>query len=101
MAAPLPLARLRARGQMVEIRQADLAFTQEEAAGFLRQVQHLELSPDDLAALHRRTEGWIAGLQLAALSMQGLDDAAPFVASFTGSHRQPHRRQDTTRPSLR
>ncbi|MCC6615690.1 MAG: AAA family ATPase [Anaerolineae bacterium] len=83
---PLPLARLRARGQMTELRVADLRFTLDEAAGFLNQVMGLSLSADDVAALETRTEGWIAGLQLAALSMQGSDDVGGFVRSFTGSH---------------
>lgn len=84
---PLPLSRWRARGQMVEIRQDDLQFSLEETYDFLRRVMRLELSSDDIAALHRRTEGWIAGLQLTALSMQGRDDAHRLVQSFTGSHR--------------
>jgi LuxR family maltose regulon positive regulatory protein len=71
----------------VEIRQADLRFTAEEAADFLRRVMRLELSSADITVLHRRTEGWIAGLQLAALSMQGRDDAHQLVQSFAGSHR--------------
>jgi LuxR family maltose regulon positive regulatory protein len=83
----LPRARLRARGQMTELRSADLRFTLPEAAGFLNQVMGLDLSADDIAALETRTEGWIAGLQLAALSMQGLHDTAGFIQSFTGSHR--------------
>ncbi len=83
----LPLARWRARGQMVEIRQADLEFTEAETADFLRRVMQLDVSSVDVAALHRRTEGWIAGLQLAALSMRGQDDVRQFVQSFTGSHR--------------
>jgi LuxR family maltose regulon positive regulatory protein len=81
----LPLARLRARGQMVEIRQEDLRFSLEECADFLNQVMGLNLSPSDVAALERRTEGWIAGLQLAALSMQGRDDLPGFIEAFTGS----------------
>ena len=84
---PLPLSRLRARGQMVDIRQADLRFTEEETADFLRRVMRLALSLDDIAALQQRAEGWIAGLQLAALSMQGQDDAHSLVESFTGSQR--------------
>jgi LuxR family transcriptional regulator, maltose regulon positive regulatory protein len=83
----LPLARLRARGQLTELRATDLRFTPAEATEFLTQVMELSLSPDDIAALETRTEGWIAGLQLAAISMRGLDDAAGFIASFTGSHR--------------
>ncbi len=88
---PLPLARLRARGRLTELRAADLRFTPAEAAEFLNQVMGLNLSPEDIAALEARTEGWIAGLQLAerscAISMQGQHDAASFIKSFTGSHR--------------
>ncbi len=83
----LPLARLRARGQLTELRAADLRFTPAEAAEFLNQVMGLNLSAEDIAALETRTEGWIAGLQLAALSMQGRSDAASFIKAFTGSHR--------------
>jgi LuxR family maltose regulon positive regulatory protein len=83
----LHLARLRARGQLTELRAADLRFTPAEAAEFLNQVMGLNLSAKDITALDRRTEGWIAGLQLAALSMQGHQDAASFIKSFTGSHR--------------
>lgn len=83
---PLPLARLRARSQLTELRAADLRFTASEAATFLNQVMHLNLSAEDIAALETRTEGWIAGLQLAALSMQGHQDATSFIQSFTGSH---------------
>jgi LuxR family maltose regulon positive regulatory protein len=83
----LPLSRLRARGQIADIRQADLLFTAEETNDFLRRVMGLELEPGDIAALQERTEGWIAGLQLAALSLQGRDDAHQIVKSFTGSHR--------------
>jgi LuxR family transcriptional regulator, maltose regulon positive regulatory protein len=82
----LPLGRLRAQGQLAELRVVDLRFTQGEAAGFLNQVMHLDLSTDDIAALEARTEGWIAGLQLAAISMQGHGDAAAFIESFTGGH---------------
>ncbi len=82
----LPLARLRARGQLTELRAADLRFTPAEAAKFLNQMMGLKLSAADIAALEARTEGWIAGLQLAALSMQGRSDAASFIKSFTGSH---------------
>src|SRR5918992_3557151 len=82
----LPLARLRARGQLCELRAADLRFTPSEAAEFLNQVMSLNLSAEDIAALEIRTEGWIAGLQLAALSMQGLADATSFIQSFTGTH---------------
>ena len=82
----LPLARLRVRDQLTELRAADLRFTPAEAAEFLNQVMGLNLSIEDIAALEIRTEGWIAGLQLAALSMQGRSDAANFIKSFTGSH---------------
>ena len=82
----LPLARLRARGQLTELRAADLRFTPFEAAEFLDLAMGLNLSPEDIAALETRTEGWIAGLQLAALSMQGHKDTAGFIKSFTGSH---------------
>src|SRR5438067_5006322 len=82
----LPLARLRARSHLTELRAADLRFTPSEAAAFLNQVMGLNLSAEDIAALERRTEGWIAGLQLAALSLQGQPDAASFITSFTGSH---------------
>ncbi len=82
----LPLARLRARGQLTELRAADLRFTPAEAAEFLNHTMGLDLSADDIAALENRTEGWIAGLQLAALSMQGRSDSARFIESFTGSH---------------
>ena len=82
----LPLARLRARGQLTELRADDLRFTPSEAAEFLNQVMGLNLSEEEVAALESRTEGWIAGLQLAAISMQGLEDASGFIQSFTGSH---------------
>ena len=82
----LPLARLRARGQLSELRAADLRFTPSEAAEFLNQVMRLDLSAEDIAALEARTEGWIAGLQLAAISMQGRLDTASFIQAFTGSH---------------
>jgi LuxR family maltose regulon positive regulatory protein len=82
---PLPLARLRGRGQLVELRAADLRFTPDEAATFLNQVMGLNLTAQHIAALEARTEGWIAGLQLAALSMQGREDISRFIAAFTGS----------------
>ena len=82
----LPLARLRARGQLAELRAAELRFTPVEAAEFLRGVMGLNLSARDIAALDSRTEGWIAGLQLAAISMRGHKDATSFIESFTGSH---------------
>ncbi len=84
---PLPLPRLRVRNQMVELRAEQLRFTPDEALAFLNQVMGLNLSADDVSALERRTEGWIAGLQMAALSLQGHADAASFVKAFTGSHR--------------
>ena len=83
----LPLARLMARDQMTQLRAKDLRFTKIEVADFLNRVMGLDLSEDDIAALDVRTEGWIAGLQLAALSMQGRKDAKNFIKSFTGSHR--------------
>jgi LuxR family maltose regulon positive regulatory protein len=83
----LPLARLRARGQLTELRAADLRFTAAEAADFLNRVMGLSLSAADIAALEARTEGWIAGLQLAALSMRGHADAPGFIRAFAGDHR--------------
>ena len=83
----LPLPRLRARGELLEIRGADLRFTPDEAADYLTGAMGLSLTADDVAALEDRTEGWIAALQLAALSMQGRDDAAEFIAGFTGDDR--------------
>ncbi len=100
----LPLARLRARGELVEIRAADLRFTPQEAAAYLNEAMGLDLAAGDVAALEGRTEGWIAALQLAALSIQGRDDVAGFIAGFAGDdryivdylveevlHRQPER----------
>lgn len=84
---PLPLARLRGQGNLNEIRAADLRFTVEETAVFLTKVMNIDLEANDVAALHHRTEGWIAGIQLAALSMQGRDDARRFVRAFVGSNR--------------
>jgi LuxR family maltose regulon positive regulatory protein len=84
---PLPLARLRARDELAELRAADLRFAPDEAAAFLNEVMGLGLSAADVAALERRTEGWIAGLQLAALSMQGREDAPGFVRAFAGDER--------------
>ncbi len=83
----MPLARLRAHGQLVEIRADDLRLTSDEAAVFLADIMGLVLSPSDVAALTARTEGWIAGLQLAALAMRDQVDRDSFLASFTGSHR--------------
>jgi LuxR family maltose regulon positive regulatory protein len=82
----LPLARLRAQGQLTELRASDLRFTLSEAAEFLHHVMGLKLSTENIASLEARTEGWIAGLQLAALAMQGYQDTAGFIQSFTGSH---------------
>ena len=84
---PLPLARLRARGQLMELRAADLRFSSAEAAEFLNKVMGLNLSRADIAALESRTEGWIAGLQLAAISLQGSHDPTSQIKSFSGSHR--------------
>ena len=83
----LPLARLRARGELVETRAAELRFTPDEAAAYLNEMMGLRLTAGDVAALEGRTEGWIAALQLAALSMQGRDDIAGFIAGFTGDDR--------------
>jgi LuxR family maltose regulon positive regulatory protein len=84
---PLPLVRLRARGLLSELRAADLRFDLHEASAFLHIVMGLDLPAEMLGALERRTEGWIAGLQLAALSLQGRSDVSTFVRAFTGSHR--------------
>jgi LuxR family transcriptional regulator, maltose regulon positive regulatory protein len=84
---PLPLARLRARGQMTELHAADLRFTPEEVAAFLGDAMSLDLSADDVAALEGVTEGWIAALQLAALSMKERKDVSGFIRSFSGGHR--------------
>jgi len=83
----LPVARLRARGELTEIRAADLRFTADEASAFLNTAMGLALSKDDVGALETRTEGWIAGLQLAALSMQDRADVSGFISAFTGSNR--------------
>ncbi|HJT55028.1 MAG TPA: LuxR C-terminal-related transcriptional regulator [Ktedonobacteraceae bacterium] len=84
---PLPLARLRARGLLTEVRAADLRFSSAETSLFLHTSMGLDLSAGDIVALERRTEGWIAGIQLAALSLQGRADVSTFLAAFTGSHR--------------
>jgi LuxR family maltose regulon positive regulatory protein len=84
---PLPLARLRARGQLAELRAADLRFTPEEAAELLGETAGPGLPGPSVAALVARTEGWAAGLQLAGLSLRGHPDPAGFVAAFSGSHR--------------
>ena len=85
---PLALSRLRGRGQVTEIRQSDLRFTPEEAATFLNQSLGLNLVASEIATLEDRTEGWIAGLQMAGLSMQGRDseNTAQFIADFSGRH---------------
>lgn len=82
----LPLARLRVRGKLTEIRVEDLRFAPEEVAEFLNQAMGLNLSPENIAALEARTEGWIAGLQMAALSIEGRTDSSGFIQAFTGSH---------------
>ena len=83
----LPLARLRARGELAEIRAAELRFTPDEAAAYLNGMMGLQLTARDVAVLEARTEGWIAALQLAALSMQGRDDVGGFIAGFAGDDR--------------
>src|SRR6266849_1844738 len=84
---PLPLPRLRVRGQLTELRAAELRFRTAEADTFLEEVMGLHLTPQDVATLQTRTEGWIAGLQLAALSLQGRPTVSDFLPAFTGSHR--------------
>jgi LuxR family maltose regulon positive regulatory protein len=84
---PLPLPRLRARGELTELRATDLRFTQDEATAFLNEVMSLALSADDAARLERSTEGWIAALKLAALSMKGRRNVSEFVAGFSGDNR--------------
>lgn len=83
----LPLARLRVRGQLTEIRAEHLCFNMDECVRFINQVMGLNLNDEQVAALEKRTEGWIAGLQLAAISLQGREDIAGFVSAFTGSNR--------------
>ena len=83
----LPLARLRAKDQLTELRAADLRFVSSEAAEFLNQVMGLNLSPENIAALENRTEGWIVGLQLAAISLKGQEDTTDFLKTFSGNHR--------------
>jgi len=82
----LPLSRLRAQDQLTELRAADLRFTPSEAADFLNQTMGLNLSTEDIAALESRTEGWVAGLQLAALSMRGREDVHGFIRAFAGDN---------------
>ena len=84
---PLPLARMRGRGQLTELRAEDLRFTEEEARRFMAGCPELNLSPDDTAVLSAKTEGWIAGLQLAALAMQGQKETAEFIKDFSGTNR--------------
>jgi len=96
---PLPIARLRGRGQLTELRLADLRFTYDEAAAFLNQTMGLKLSAEDVTALASRTEGWIAGLQMAAIALQSprapqatvparrREEIASFIQAFTGSNR--------------
>lgn len=84
---PLPVARLRGGGQLTELRQADLRFTVDEAAEFLQHVTGLSLAADDAVALNTRAEGWVAGLQMAAISMQGREDVAGFIRALSGSNR--------------
>jgi LuxR family maltose regulon positive regulatory protein len=84
---PLPLARLRARGQIVELRAADLRFTKLEVAQFLNDVMGLHLDARSVAVLEQRTEGWIAGLQMAALSMRDRKDLLAFIEGFSGTNR--------------
>lgn len=84
---PLPLARLRARSDLAELRPADLRFESEEVVTFLNGMVGFDLSADDVTALDERTEGWIAGLQLVALSLQGEGDILGFIDEFTGTHR--------------
>lgn len=83
----LPLSRMRVRGQLSELRAADLRFTFSEAAEFLNQVMGLDLSVEEISAVESRTEGWIAGLQLAALSMRGREDVSGFIRAFAGDNR--------------
>jgi len=83
---PIPLSRLRVGGQLTEIRSDDLRFSHDEVVSFFNDLMDLDLPPQDLAALERRTEGWVAGLQLAALSLQGRADKHEFVEAFSGTH---------------
>ena len=87
MDPPLPLARSRAKDQLTELRANDLRFRADETAAFLNHSMGLSLSVDEVTALEARTEGWIAGLQIAALSMQGHNDVSGFINTFSGSHR--------------
>jgi LuxR family maltose regulon positive regulatory protein len=84
----LPLARMRVRGELVELRAGDLAFTQAESTALLNEALDLDLAPQDVARLHRRTEGWAAGLYLAGLSLRGRQDRSRFIDAFAGDDRQ-------------
>ena len=84
---PLQLARRRARGELLELRAADLSFSKQEAAQFLNENMRLGLSEDDIHTLETRTEGWIAGLQMAAISLQDISDPHTFVTAFSGDDR--------------
>jgi LuxR family maltose regulon positive regulatory protein len=84
---PLELARLRVAGQLVEVRMEQLRFSPQEAGSFLEKVAGVILEEKDVVALNGRTEGWVAGLQMAAISLRGREDVAAFVAAFAGSHR--------------
>jgi LuxR family maltose regulon positive regulatory protein len=84
---PFPLGRLRARGELKELRASDLRFDRQEAATFLNEVMNLELTTDDVSALEDRTEGWIAGLQLSALTLQGRENRSELVKEFAGDNR--------------
>jgi LuxR family transcriptional regulator, maltose regulon positive regulatory protein len=84
---PLELARLRAAGHLLEVRMEHLRFSDQEAGSFLKQAAGVQMSEGDLETLNARTEGWIAGLQMAAISLRGRRDVSAFVAAFAGSHR--------------
>ncbi len=84
---PLQIARLRLAGQLVELRMEQLRFSTQEASAFLIDTMGVQIAPEDVAVLNQRAEGWIAGLQMAAISLRGRDDSAAFVAAFAGSHR--------------
>jgi len=84
---PVPISRLRVQGEVTEVRTPELKFTQDEVTAFLNDLMEFDLSAQEITALETRTEGWIASLQLAALSMQGREDMEEFIADFSGSHR--------------
>src|SRR6185436_14650034 len=83
---PLPLARMRVRSQLLELRSADLRFSPSQITAFFTDIMGLTLTTDEVNALDTRVEGWIAGLQLAGLALQGKSDPAAFIASFAGDH---------------